>query len=91
MSAPSLHAAGPGIFVSAQTCRTRLAVWEGEAFANACRATCKRIYVLAGMTTDISVVGLAISALEEGFTLRVVCDTCGSGSRLDDAMAWRRM
>jgi nicotinamidase-related amidase len=91
MSAPSLHAAGPGIFVGAQTCGTRLAVWEGEAFANACRATCKRIYVLAGMTTDISVVGLAISALEEGFTLRVVCDTCGSGGRLDDAMAWRRM
>jgi nicotinamidase-related amidase len=66
-------------------------VWEGEAFANACRATCTRIYVLAGMTTDICVVGLAISALEEGFTLQAVCDGCGSGSQLDDAMAWRRM
>jgi nicotinamidase-related amidase len=91
MSALSLHAAGPGIFVGAQTCGTRLAVWEGEAFANACRATCRRNCVLAGMTTEICVVGLAIIALEEGFTLQLVCDACSSGSQLDDAMAWRRM
>jgi nicotinamidase-related amidase len=90
MSALSLHAAGPGIFVGAHPAAL-VSLWEGEAFANACRATCRRNCVLAGMTTEICVVGLAIIALEEGFTLQLVCDACSSGSQLDDAMAWRRM
>ena len=40
--------------------------WEGEAFANACRARAKRRFELAGVTTDVCMVGLAVSAPEEG-------------------------
>jgi len=65
--------------------------WEDEAFANACRATGKRNLVMAGVTTDVCMVGPAISALEEGFNVQVVCDACGSGNQIAEEMAWRRM
>ena len=65
--------------------------WEDEAFANACRATGKRNLVMAGVTTDVCMVGPAISALEEGFNVQVVCDACGSGNAIAEEMAWRRM
>lgn len=65
--------------------------WEDEAFANACRATGKRNFVMAGVTTDVCMVGPAISAREEGFNVQVVCDACGSGNQIAEEMAWRRM
>ncbi len=65
--------------------------WEDEAFANACRGTGKRNFVMAGVTTDVCMVGPAISAHEEGFHVQVVCDACGSGNQIAEEMAWRRM
>jgi nicotinamidase-related amidase len=46
---------------------------------------------MAGVTTDVCMVGPAISALEEGFNVQVVCDACGSGNPIAEEMAWRRM
>lgn len=65
--------------------------WDDEAFANACRATGKRNFVMAGVTTDICMVTPAISALQEGFNVQVVCDACGSSNPIAEEMAWRRM
>jgi hypothetical protein len=40
-------------------------------------ATRQENFVMAGVTTDVRVVPPAISALEEGFNVKVVCDACG--------------
>jgi nicotinamidase-related amidase len=65
--------------------------WDDEHFANACRNTGKRNLVMAGVTTDVCMVAPAISALEEGFNVKVVCDACGSSNPIAEEMAWRRM
>ncbi|MEZ5435189.1 MAG: isochorismatase family protein [Pseudomonadales bacterium] len=52
--------------------------WDDTSFANACRNTGKRNFVMAGVTTDVCMVGPAINALSEGFNVKVVCDACGS-------------
>ena len=65
--------------------------WDDEHFANACRKTGKRNFVMAGVTTDVCMVSPAISALEEGFNIKVVCDACGSSSPIAEEISWRRM
>ena len=44
---------------------------------------------MAGVTTDVCMVAPAISALEEGFHVQVVCDACGSTNPIAGEMAWR--
>lgn len=44
--------------------------WDDPAFADACRATGRKNFVMAGVTTDVCMVSPAISALEEGSTSR---------------------
>jgi nicotinamidase-related amidase len=65
--------------------------WDDPAFADACRATGKRNFVMAGVTTDVCMVSPAISALEEGFNVQIVCDACGSTNQIAEEMSWRRM
>lgn len=65
--------------------------WDDPAFAEACRATAKRNFVMAGVTTDVCMVSPAISALQEGFNVQVVCDACGSTNQIAEEMSWRRM
>lgn len=65
--------------------------WDDDAFANACRDTGKRNFVMAGVTTDICMVAPAISAKEEGYNVQVVCDACGSSNQIAEEMSWRRM
>jgi nicotinamidase-related amidase len=65
--------------------------WDDENFANACRHTGKKNLVMAGVTTDVCMVAPAISAVEEGFNVQVVCDACGSTNQIAEEMSWRRM
>lgn len=65
--------------------------WDDEAFANACRATGKKNFIMAGVTTDVCMVAPAISAVDEGFSVKVVCDACGSSNQIAEEMSWRRM
>lgn len=65
--------------------------WDDENFANACRNTGKKNFVMAGVTTDVCVVAPAISALKEGFNVKVVLDACGSGNQIAEEMSYRRM
>jgi nicotinamidase-related amidase len=65
--------------------------WDDPVFAAACRKTGRKNFVMAGVTTDICMVAPAISALEEGFNVQVVCDACGSTNQIAEEMSWRRM
>ncbi len=65
--------------------------WDDENFADACRKTGRRNFVMAGVTPDICMVSPAISALEEGFNVQVACDACGSSNPIAEEMSWRRM
>lgn len=65
--------------------------WDDEAFAQACRNTGRRNFIMAGVTTDVCMVSPAISALQEGYNIQVVCDACGSSNQIAEEMAWRRM
>jgi nicotinamidase-related amidase len=65
--------------------------WDDPAFAAACRKTERKNLIMAGVTTDICMVAPAISALEEGFNVQVVCDACGSANQIAEEMSWRRM
>lgn len=65
--------------------------WDDEDFANACRNTGKQNFVMAGVTTDVCMVSPAISALEEGFNVKVVADACGSSNQIAEEMSYRRM
>jgi nicotinamidase-related amidase len=65
--------------------------WDDPAFAAACRDTGKKNFVMAGVTTDVCMVAPAISAVQEGFTVKVVCDACGSTNQIAEEMSWRRM
>lgn len=88
---PELEVIAPQEFASRIKCAGVLNPWEDEAFAGACRATGKRNFVMAGVTTDVCMVGSAISAVEEGFNVQVVSDACGTGQKIAEEMAWRRM
>ena len=88
---PELEAIAPEAF-GARIRRTGVVnAWDDEAFAGACRKPGRRNFVMAGVTTDVCMVSPAISALEEGFNVQVVCDACGSGNPIAEEMSWRRM
>ena len=54
-------------------------------------ATRQENFVMAGVITDVCVIPPGISALEEGFNVKVVCDACGSTNQIAEEMSWRRM
>lgn len=65
--------------------------WDDADFAAAIRATGRKHLIMAGVTTDVCMVAPAVSAVEEGFDVQVVCDACGSSNQIAEEMAWRRM
>ncbi len=88
---PELEAIAPKAFAARIKRKGVVNAWDDEDFASACRATGKRNFVMAGVTTDVCMVSPAISALEEGFNVQVVCDACGSSNPISEEMSWRRM
>ena len=88
---PELEEIAPAAFAARIKRKGVVNAWDDEDFAAACRATGKRHFVMAGVTTDVCMVGPAISAVQEGFNVQVVCDACGSGNPIAEEMAWRRM
>lgn len=65
--------------------------WDDTAFAQACRNTGRKQFIMAGVTTEVCLAPPAISAAEEGFDVFGVVDASGSPSTLTDEMAFRRM
>lgn len=88
---PELHEILPEEFAARVKRQGVVNAWDDENFANACRNTGKKNFVMAGVTTDVCMVSPAISALEEGFNVKVVCDACGSSNQIAEEMSWRRM
>ena len=88
---PELQTALPEAFAARIKREGVVNAWDDEKFAEACRKTGRRNFVMAGVTTDVCMVSPAISALEEGFNVQVVCDACGSTNQIAEEMAWRRM
>jgi nicotinamidase-related amidase len=88
---PELQAIVPEAFAARIKRQGVVNAWDDEAFAAACRSTNRRNFVMAGVTTDVCMVGPAVSAHEEGFNVQVACDACGSTNQIAEEMAWRRM
>ncbi|MDG9672148.1 isochorismatase family protein [Hahella sp. CR1] len=88
---PELEAIAPDAFAARIKRIGVVNAWDDPAFAEACRRTGKRNFVMAGVTTDVCMVSPAISAVEEGFNVQVVCDACGSTNQIAEEMSWRRM
>lgn len=88
---PELREVAPDAFEARVRRSGVVNAWDDPAFAQACRAPGRRNLVMAGVTTDVCMVPPAISALEEGFQVQVVCDACGSSNPIAEHMAWRRM
>lgn len=88
---PELQQIAPEAF-AARIKRTGVVnAWDDPAFADACRNTGKRNFVMAGVTTDVCMVAPALDAVAEGYNVQVVADACGSSNQIAEEMAWRRM
>ncbi|MCU0889763.1 MAG: isochorismatase family protein [Rubritepida sp.] len=88
---PELAEALPEAFAARIRRQGVVNAWDDADFANAVRAIGRKNLVMAGVTTDVCMVGPAISAVEEGFDVQVVCDACGSSNQIAEEMSWRRM
>ena len=64
---------------------------DDENFASAVRATGRKNLIMAGITTDVCIVYPAITAVQQGYSVQVVVDACGSPSKIADDVALRRM
>ena len=65
--------------------------WDDPAFAQACRDTGRKQFIMAGVTTEVCLAPPAISAAEQGFEVFGIVDASGSPTALTDEMAFRRM
>lgn len=88
---PELEAALPEAFAARVKRQGVVNAWDDANFAEACRRTGKKNFVMAGVTTDVCMVAPAISAVGEGFDVQVVCDACGSTNPIAEEMSYRRM
>ena len=64
---------------------------DDENFASAVLATGRKNLMMAGITTDVCIVYPAMTAVQEGYSVQVVVDACGSPSKIADDVALRRM
>ncbi|WP_214652711.1 isochorismatase family protein [Ruegeria lacuscaerulensis] len=65
--------------------------WDDPAFADACRNTGRKHFLMAGITTDVCLAPPAIIAKSEGFDVNAIVDASGSPTALTDEMTFRRM
>ncbi|MDZ7621565.1 MAG: isochorismatase family protein [Candidatus Competibacteraceae bacterium] len=87
---PELQAILPEAFAARIKRQGVVNAWDDPAFADACRNTRRKNFVMAGVTTDVCMVAPAISAVEEGFVVKVVCDACGSTNQIAEGMCITR-
>lgn len=76
--------------------RTTMNTWEDEnahkaIVAKAGTGKAKKKIVLAGLWTEVCIVGPALSALNDGYEVYVITDACGGVSREAHEMAVQRM
>lgn len=88
---PALEGIAPDAFAARIKRPGVVKCWEDSAFAEACRNTGRKHYIMAGITTDVCLAPPAISAAAEGFAVTAVVDASGSPTALTDEMAFRKM
>jgi len=71
--------------------RTTMNTWEDVNAYKAITGKGKKKIVLAGLWTEVCIVGPALSALAEGYEVYVIADACGGVSREAHDMAMQRM
>lgn len=71
--------------------RTSMNTWEDEAAYKAITGKGKQKLVMAGLWTGVCIVGPALSAIEEGYTVYVITDACGDVSTEAHERAVQRM
>jgi nicotinamidase-related amidase len=88
---PELQAILPEAFAARVKRLGVVDAMDDENFASAVRATGRKNLLIAGITTDVCVVYPAITAVQQGYSVQVVVDACGSPSKIADDIALRRM
>ncbi len=88
---PELEKIAPQAFAASVKRPGVVNCWDDPAFADACRNTDRRQFIMAGVTTEVCLAPPAISATEDGFEVFGVVDASGSPTALTDEMAFRRM
>ena len=71
--------------------RTSMNSWEDQNFVNAVQKIGRKRLVLAGMWTEVCIMGPALSAIEEGYEVYVVADASGGVSTEAHNRAMERM
>src|SRR6202167_1420336 len=71
--------------------RTSMNCWEDKAVNDEVNRIGKGRIVLAGLWTSVCIVGPAISALDQGFEVYVIADTCGDVSEEAHERAMHRI
>lgn len=88
---PALEEIAPDAFAARIKRPGVVNCWDDSAFADACRNTGRKHFIVAGITTDVCLAPPAISAADEGFAVTAVVDASGSPTALTDEMAFRKM
>ncbi|WP_108860834.1 isochorismatase family protein [Ruegeria sp. Alg231-54] len=88
---PTLEEIAPDAFAARIKRPGVVNCWDDSAFADACRNTGRKHFIMAGITTDVCLAPPAISAADEGFAVTAVVDASGSPTALTDEMAFRKM
>ncbi|WP_298855849.1 isochorismatase family protein [uncultured Ruegeria sp.] len=88
---PTLEEIAPDAFAARIKRPGVVNCWDDSAFADACRNTGRKNFIMAGITTDVCLAPPAISAADEGFAVTAVVDASGSPTALTDEMAFRKM
>ena len=91
MLMPALEDIAPEAFAARVKRPGVVNCWDDSAFAEACRNTGRKQFIMAGVTTEVCLAPPAISAAEEAFEVFAVVDASGSPSTLTDDIAFRRM
>ncbi|HPA18443.1 MAG TPA: isochorismate family cysteine hydrolase YcaC [Verrucomicrobiae bacterium] len=65
--------------------------WDNEDFVRAVKATGKNQLLIAGIVTEVCVAFPALSAIEAGYQVFVVCDASGTFNKTTREAAWARM
>ena len=71
--------------------RTTMNTWEDVNAYKAITAKGKKILVLGGLWTSVCIVGPALSAINDGYTVYVITDACGDVSKEAHDQAITRM
>lgn len=65
--------------------------WHNESFVSTVKATGRKKIIIAGVSTEVCVAFVALSAIEEGFDVYAVIDASGTWSKLVQEIAVQRM